>query len=97
MMIHASSEEESRNGKSNVMRQRAKYGIDAPRVVRAYIVFGVLLALPALIDLAWPGSSPIPRAVEYRRRLVCDDSACLGGRHAQVQPCGQDAGTRPPG
>ncbi len=42
------------------MRQRAKYGIDAPRVVRAYIVFGVLLALPALIDLAWLGSSPIP-------------------------------------
>jgi SAM-dependent methyltransferase len=42
------------------MRQRAKYGIDAPRVVRAYVVFGVLLALPALIDLAWPGSNPIP-------------------------------------
>lgn len=59
-MIHGSSEEQSCNGKSNVMRQRAKYGIDAPRVVRAYIVFGVLLALPALFDLAWPGSSPIP-------------------------------------
>ncbi len=42
------------------MRQRAKYGIDAPRVVRAYIVFGILLALPAVIDLAWPGSSLIP-------------------------------------
>ncbi|MEJ0051558.1 MAG: class I SAM-dependent methyltransferase [Methylovirgula sp.] len=42
------------------MRQRTKYGIDAPRVVRAYIVFGILLALPALINLAWPGSSPIP-------------------------------------
>jgi len=42
------------------MRKRAKYGIDAPRVVRAHIVFGVLLALPALIDLAWPGLSPIP-------------------------------------
>lgn len=42
------------------MRQRAKYGIDAPGVVRAHIVFGLLLALPALIDLVWPGSSPIP-------------------------------------
>jgi len=42
------------------MRRRAKYGVDAPRVVRAYIVFGVLLALSALINLAWPRSSPIP-------------------------------------
>lgn len=42
------------------MRQRANYGIDAPGVVRAHFIFGGLLALPALIGLAWPGSSPIP-------------------------------------
>ena len=42
------------------MRERATYGVDAPRVVRAYIVFGVLLAAPALIDLAWRGPGPIP-------------------------------------
>lgn len=41
------------------MRNRARYGIDAPRVVRAFLVLGGLLALPALSDLAWPGSSPI--------------------------------------
>jgi len=42
------------------MRQRTKYGIDAPRVVRAYIVFGVLLASPTLKELAWSGSSVVP-------------------------------------
>lgn len=41
------------------MRKCAKYGIDAPRVVCVQIVFGVVLALPALIDLAWPGLCPI--------------------------------------
>lgn len=42
------------------MGQRARYGIDAPKVVRAYIVLGIVLALPALIDLAWPGARPVP-------------------------------------
>ncbi len=42
------------------MKPRAKYGIDAPKVVRRFIIFGVLLASPALKELAWPGSSVVP-------------------------------------
>jgi len=41
-------------------KQRASYGIDAPRVVRLYIIAGVVLALPAQVDLAWPGPRPFP-------------------------------------
>ncbi len=36
------------------MKQRAKYGIDAPGVVRAHIVLGALLALLASLGLVWP-------------------------------------------
>jgi arsenite methyltransferase len=47
----------------NVMKQRAKYGIDAPGVVRALIVCGSLLALIASIGLAWPKRSPVPASL----------------------------------
>jgi len=39
--------------------RRASYGIDAPGVVRAHIVFGGILALAAAIGFARPSSSPI--------------------------------------
>ena len=42
------------------MKQRAKYGIDAPGVVRAHIVLGSLLALIAAVGLAWPRANPVP-------------------------------------
>jgi SAM-dependent methyltransferase len=42
------------------VRQCAKYGIDAPRVVQACIAFGLLLTTPGLTALAWPGSNIVP-------------------------------------
>jgi len=45
---------------SSDVKQHARYGIDAPGVVRAHIVFGSLLALTASIGLAWPRPNPIP-------------------------------------
>jgi hypothetical protein len=36
---------------SNMMKPRAKYGIDAPGVVRTHIAFGSLLALMATIGI----------------------------------------------
>jgi SAM-dependent methyltransferase len=45
------------------MKQRADYGIDAPGVVRAHIVFGALLALFAAIGSALPKPNPIPGSV----------------------------------
>ncbi len=42
------------------MKWRAKYGIDAPGVVRAHIAVGFPLALIALIGLAWPKPNPVP-------------------------------------
>ncbi len=42
------------------MRQRARYGIDAPKLVRAYLASGAVLASLALADLAWPQPKPIP-------------------------------------
>lgn len=41
-------------------RQGAKYGIDAPRVVRVYIISAALLAFPTLINLVGLLSTPIP-------------------------------------
>ena len=41
------------------MKQRAKYGIDAPGVFRAHVVFGVLMALIAAVGFALP-KSPVP-------------------------------------
>jgi arsenite methyltransferase len=45
------------------MKQRAKYGIDAPGVVLAHIIFGSLLALTAMLGLALPKPSLIPASV----------------------------------
>lgn len=48
---------------SNTMKQRARYGIDAPGVVRAHIVFGCILAVIASIGFAWPRPNSIPVAL----------------------------------
>jgi arsenite methyltransferase len=45
------------------MKQRAKYGIDAPGVVLAHIILGSLLALTAMLGLALPKPSLIPASV----------------------------------
>ena len=55
---------------SNPMRQRANYGIDAPGVFRAHIVFGSLLALTASIGLAWPSPHSIPASLSIGAALV---------------------------
>ena len=52
------------------MKQRAKYGIDAPGLVRAHIVFGFLLALTASIGLAWPKPNPIPASLSIGAAVV---------------------------
>lgn len=54
---------------SNVMK-RAKYGIDAPGVVRTHIVFGSVLALIAAIGLAWPKPSPVPPSLSIGAAAV---------------------------
>ena len=45
------------------MKRRAQFGIDAPGVVHAHIVFGSLLALMAAIGLAWTKPNPVPLAL----------------------------------
>src|SRR5208282_4985780 len=55
---------------SNVMKRRAKYGIDAPGVVRTHIVFGSLLALIAAIGLAWPKPNPVPLSLSVGAAAV---------------------------
>jgi len=45
------------------MGQRAKYGVDAPGVVRAHIVSGFLLAAFAAIGLAAPNFLPAPASI----------------------------------
>jgi arsenite methyltransferase len=45
------------------MMKSATYGVDAPGLVRGHIVLGSLLALVALIGLAWPKTSPIPASL----------------------------------
>jgi SAM-dependent methyltransferase len=45
------------------MKQRARYGIDAPGVVRGQIVFGCVLAAFAAIGFAWPRPNPVPLSV----------------------------------
>ena len=45
------------------MNRNADYGIDAPGVVLAHIVFGSLLALIAALGLGWPQPNPIPAAL----------------------------------
>jgi SAM-dependent methyltransferase len=39
---------------------QAKYGVDAPGLVRAHLIFGLLAAMAAVIGLAWPKANPIP-------------------------------------
>src|SRR5271156_5580086 len=48
---------------SDNMKQRARYGIDAPGVVRAHIVFGCVLAVAAAVGFAWPQPNPIPASL----------------------------------
>ena len=48
---------------SNMMKPRAKYGIDAPGVVRTHIAFGSLLALMATIGIVLPKPNPIPASL----------------------------------
>ena len=45
------------------MKRHAQYGVDAPGVVRAHILFGLLLTLIAVIGVALPGPNPIPLSV----------------------------------
>ena len=52
------------------MKQRAKYGVDAPGVVRAHIVFGSLLALIATIGFALPKPNPVPASVSIGAAFV---------------------------
>jgi arsenite methyltransferase len=42
------------------MKQRARYGVDAPALVRTHILLGCLLAIVALAGFAWPQPNPIP-------------------------------------
>jgi SAM-dependent methyltransferase len=42
------------------MAKRAQYGIDAPGIVRAHIIFGAITALVAVTGFAWPQPSPVP-------------------------------------
>jgi arsenite methyltransferase len=57
-------------GTANVMKRRAKYGIDAPGVVRTHIVFGSLLALLATIGLALPKPNVVAAAVSIAAASV---------------------------
>ena len=43
-----------------MMKRSARYGVDAPGVVRAHFVVGFPLALIAAISLAWPRPNPVP-------------------------------------
>jgi len=45
------------------MKPRAKYGVDAPGIVRTHIGFGAILALMASIGLVWPKPNPIPASL----------------------------------
>ena len=76
---------------------RAKYGIDAPGVVRAHLVFGSLLALMAAIGLAWPKPNPVPLSLSIGAAAVAALLSYRRGGHVEVESCGQEAGLRPPG
>jgi arsenite methyltransferase len=55
---------------SNVMKRRAKYGVDAPGIVRAHIGLGAVLALMASIGLVWPKPNPIPASLSISAGAV---------------------------
>jgi SAM-dependent methyltransferase len=52
------------------MKQRAAYGVDAPGVVRAHIVFGCVLAVMASIGFALPLQNPIPISLSIGAAFV---------------------------
>ena len=52
------------------MKRRASYGVDAPGVVRAHIVFASLLALLAAIGFAWPKPNPVPLSLSVGAACV---------------------------
>lgn len=56
-------DEREQIGALSMTKQRAKYGIDAPGVVRTNIVIGFVLALIATIDFTWPKPGPIPASL----------------------------------
>jgi arsenite methyltransferase len=56
-------------GSAKVM-SRAKYGVDAPGLVRAHLVLGFLLALIAAIGLAWPRPNPVPLSLSIGAAAV---------------------------
>lgn len=47
------------------MKQRERYGIDAPGVVYAHLVLGAMLALMACIGFGWFGKMPVVRSVSF--------------------------------
>ena len=49
---------------------RAEYGIDAPGLVGAHLIFGLLLALIAAIGLAWPEPNPVPLSLSVGAAAV---------------------------
>jgi arsenite methyltransferase len=52
------------------MKQRARYGIDAPGVVHAHVGFGCVLAVIASIGFAWPRANTIPIALSIGAAFV---------------------------
>jgi hypothetical protein len=52
------------------MKQRARYGIDAPGVVRTHIVLGCALAVVAAVGFAWPQPNPIPASLSIGAACV---------------------------
>jgi SAM-dependent methyltransferase len=53
-----------------MMKQRARYGVDAPGVVLAHVVLGSLLASIAAIGFALPKPNPIPASVSIGAAFV---------------------------
>lgn len=52
------------------MKQRARYGIDAPGVVRTHLVLGCVLAVVASVGLAWPQPNPVPASLSVGAAFV---------------------------
>jgi SAM-dependent methyltransferase len=52
------------------MNHQANYGVDAPGVVRAHLVFGSLLAVTAAIGFTLPKSNPVPASVSIGAAIV---------------------------
>jgi arsenite methyltransferase len=52
------------------MMQHARYGIDAPGVVRAHIVLGCVLAVFGSAGFAWPEPNPVPASLSIGAACV---------------------------